>query len=410
MRSDQLEIRTYRSVDELQTITGAWKKLLADYPLATTFSTPEWLISWWRNFGRNQELLVAGFFADSRLVALAPLSLTRFRLAKIFSFQLLQLMGDGSKDSDNLDLPVRPGFEERFAGSLLQFLESECSSWDLAQLNTLPPESPGANAFRQALANKRWVVIQHQTPASAIPLPETWDEYLQLLSVKERGKITYYSKRLEKKYQVRFYKCESDSDLPLCLEALFNLHQRRWRSAGQPGTFESAERRQFYLDLGRMLLAENLLEFWLIDVNGVPAAAQFGFRFGTTVAQLQEGYDREYSTDSVGYVLRARVIRELIAQGVRTYDFLGGEPGYKAKWGAQTGHYLNLSFAKPSSAGAAFFQAQHFAGQSKSWLRHNLPVPVWGLLHRINVAIKRTGTPTGPTIDATGEEKVQDPR
>jgi hypothetical protein len=28
-------------------------------------------------------------------------------------------MGDGSKDSDNLDLPVKPGFEEQFAASLL---------------------------------------------------------------------------------------------------------------------------------------------------------------------------------------------------------------------------------------------------------------------------------------------------
>jgi len=128
--------------------------------------------------------------------------------------------------------------------------------------------------------------------------------------------------------------------MPACLEALFSLHRKRWQSAGQreassqpPGAVLSRH--------GGLLLARGLLEFWLLDLNGRPAAAQFGFRFGNTVSQLQEGFDREYSTDSVGYVLRARAIKDLIAQGVRSYDFLGGQPGYKEKWGAQVEHYLD---------------------------------------------------------------------
>ena len=407
MSDNRLEIRTYRSLDELQTISASWEDLLANYPLATTFSTPEWLMSWWRNFGKTQELRVAGFFADSRLIALAPFSLTPHRVAHTISLRRLRLMGDGSKDSDNLDLPVRQGFEDRFAQSLLDFLESERNSWDFCELNTLPPQSPGANALRQLLARKKWVAIEKQTPSSAIALPATWEEYLQVLSAKERGKIAYYNKRLERKYQARFYKCASDSELPRCLEALFNLHQKRWHSTGQPGSFESAARRQFYLDIGRLLLPQGLLEFWLLELNGKPAAAQFGFRFGNTVSQLQEGYDREYSTDSVGYLLRARVLQELIAQGVRTYDFLGGEPGYKAKWGAQIGHYLDLSFARPSSLGAAYLQAQHYGERSKSWLRRNLPGTAWELLHKINVSLKRTRRQTDPASNAPEEERVQ---
>ena len=147
MGDNRLEIRTYRSLDELQTIVAGWNELLANYPLATTFSTPEWLISWWRSFGKDQKLLVAGFFAESRLVALAPFSLTRIRIAKTISLRHLRLMGDGSNDSDNLDLPVRPGFEDRFASSLLHFLQSERNSWDLGQLNTLPPQLAGGERF-----------------------------------------------------------------------------------------------------------------------------------------------------------------------------------------------------------------------------------------------------------------------
>jgi len=56
-----------------------------------------------------------------------------------------------------------------------------------------------AKALLQFFAKKKWVVIERQRPASAIPLPATWEEYLEFLSAKERGKIAYYSKRLEKK-------------------------------------------------------------------------------------------------------------------------------------------------------------------------------------------------------------------
>lgn len=396
MSADSLEIRTYHSVDELETLRANWNDLLESYPLATTFSTLEWLIPWWRSYGTDQQLLVAGFFdKDSRLVGLAPLSLTRLRVGPAVSLRLLRLMGDGSHDSDNLDLPVRPGFEDRFSASLLHYLKNQRTLWDFCELNTMPPQSPGANAFRQLLEKEKWIVMQNDRPASAIALPATWEGYLQRLSAKERGKITYYGKRLEKKYQTRFYKCESEAQLPGCLETLFHLHQSRWQSTGQPGRFGSPARRQFYFDLGRILLAQGLLEFWFVEVNGQPAAAQFGFRFRNMVAQLQEGYDRKYSTDSVGYVLRARVLQELIAQGVRTYDFLGGADESKLRWGAEPGHYLDLRFARPFSAGAAYLRTQQYAAESKSWLRRNLPETVWQVLHKANVGIRGLGKKAG---------------
>ena len=411
MSADSLEIRIYRSLEELETLRANWNELLQSYPLATMFSTPEWLTSWWRSFGKDQQLLVAGFFdAGSRLVGLAPLSLVQVRVAPGVLLRLLRLMGDGSHDSDNLDLPVRPGFENQFGESLLHFLMSQRNVWDYCELNTLPPQSPGANAMRQQLLEKKWVVTANSSPASAVTLPPTWEEYLSRLSAKERGKIAYYGKRLEKKYQTRFYKCETEAELPGCLEALFRLHQDRWRSAGQPGSFGSPARRQFYFDLSRQLLAQGLLEFRMLAVDGQPVAAQFGFRYGNTVSQLQEGYDRKYSSDSVGYMLRARSIRELIAQGVRTYDFLGGESRYKAKWGAEPRNYLDLRFARPFSAGAAYLRTQAYAARTKSWLRRNLPEPVWKMLHKMNVGIRARGEATVSTTTKTtaAEESGQD--
>jgi CelD/BcsL family acetyltransferase involved in cellulose biosynthesis len=402
MNADGLQVRTYRSIEELQAIAPMWNDLLAEYPLATNFSTLEWLIPWWRAFGANQKLLVGGFFADTRLIGLAPLAISAFPIGKMFSLRVLRLMGDGSQDSDNLDLPVKRGYADTFAASLLHFLENERRSWDFCALNTLPPSSPGANALRKLIDQKKWVVNESRTPTSAIPLPATWEDYLKQLSSKERGKVGLRARRLEKKYKIRIRKCEHEVEIDLLLQALYELHGRHWQARGVPGTLHSPARRQFYGELARLLLQRRQLELWVLELDGRIAAAQFGLRYGTTLFSLQEGFDPEFASDSVGYVLRSQVLKEVIGDGIRSYDFLGGADESKLRWGAEIGHYLNLSFAPPLSRGAAYLRTRDSAGKSKAWLRSNLPAAAWKALHRINVGLK--GSAKGNRSTTTREE------
>ena len=408
MTTNRLETRTYRRLAELEAIAPSWQELVADYPLATTFATPEWLMPWWRSFGKDQELLVAGFFADSRLVGLAPFSISRLRFAKTVPLRRLRLMGDGSKDSDNLDLPVKPGFESLFAGSLLNFLEAEQHSWDFGELDTMPPQSPAANELRHLFQQKNWVALEKQRPGSAIALPATWEEYLRRLSAKERGKIGLRTRRLEKKYAVRIRKCAEEGELNALLQALYDLHGKHWQLRGLPGTLHSPARRQFYGELARLLAERRELELWVLELEGNVVAAQFGLRHGSTVFSLQEGFDPDYAADSVGYVLRSQVLKQLITDGIRRYDFLGGADESKLRWGAEAEHYLDLSFARPYSLGAAYLQAQNYAERGKSWLRRNLPETAWKTLHQINVRIGRTSGKQDPTGKAATEDLMGD--
>lgn len=386
-----MEIRAYQSFEELQTLKAPWEDLLRSYPIATTFSTPEWLISWWQTLGKAQRLLVLGFFDQpSRLSALAPLTITTMRVGSAAPLVLLRLLGDGTYDSDNLDLPVRPGFEHEFATDFLNYLDSQRRRWDLCDLRTLPAESPGVDAVLRLLQKNKWTSAVNERPASAIPLPDTWDEYLARLSSEDRKNLTRYARRLEKRYAVNMYRCTSEEQLQPCLEALFRLHQARWTAAGEPGSFGSRERRDFYSELSRMLLQRDLLDMWVLALDGEIASVQFAFRHGRTVFQLQEGNDPERASDRVGFVLRGHVIRELIDQGIRTYDFLGGPLGYKERWGAEVRHYVDLTFARPFSLGSAYLQGHTLAHAGKEWLRRTLPNNAWQTLHNLNLRYRRS--------------------
>jgi CelD/BcsL family acetyltransferase involved in cellulose biosynthesis len=387
------QMRTYRSLDDLESLRPAWEKLLTEFSGATTFSTWEWLAPWWRAFGKGRELLVLAFFDESAsLVGLAPLAISRRRVAPLLELRVLSLWGDGTQDSDNLDFPVRAGCEDAVAAALLDYLKKESRLWDFCEFNTMPPDSPVARCLAKRLGDRGWTAYDEQIVCLAISLPETWEAYLGQLSSKERGKIAYYQNRLQRKYRMRLRKCERGADLRLCLEALFNLHQKRWLSAGRPGSFARTARRDFYCEMAHLLLNRGWLEFWLLELNGEPAAAQFGFRYGRTVFQLQEGFDPAYSADSVGFVLRAQVVREFIAAGVRRYDFLAGEDSAKLRWAAQPGHYIGLQFAPPLTRGSLCLRLIHGAGKHKEKLRAYVPRNAWRALHAAKQKFRGAGS------------------
>src|SRR5215469_1274348 len=144
--AETLTVRVYRTLEELTTIRSEWEQLLAAYPLASTFSTWEWLSCWWRHFARHRKLLVIGVFDSTKmLIGLAPFAISRENYGGVRMLRVLRLMGDGSFDSDNLDMPVLPGFESLFADSVLRQLKIIGAEWDVCELNTLPPSSPAAS-------------------------------------------------------------------------------------------------------------------------------------------------------------------------------------------------------------------------------------------------------------------------
>jgi CelD/BcsL family acetyltransferase involved in cellulose biosynthesis len=374
--AESLWIEPYETLESTEKLRGEWEALLEHFPHGSTFSTWEWLASWWRAYARNDRLLVLAL-RDSAcsLMGLAPLGLTAQRVAGA-TLRSLRLMGDGSHDSDNLDLPVRSGYETGFSRRLLDWLQQHSREWDICQLRTLPARSPMGHQLLNDLKVRGWGVHASTHPQSVVELPQNWEAYLKGLSSKERGKIGLRARRLEKKYRVRIRKCQERAELESALETLFELHGSHWQLRGLPGSFQVPERRRFYRELAPLLLSRQRLEFWLLELDEKIVAAQFALRHGETVYSLQEGFDPEYSSDSVGYVLRGHVLRNLIDRGIRRYDFLGGAGESKTRWGAEVRSYLDIEFAKPHSKGAFFLSLKHHGAGLKTWLRTNLPHPL----------------------------------
>lgn len=380
--SAALSVRVIESAAGLEGVRADWNRLLQQAPTASIFSTPEWLLPWLAAYGEGRKPWVITFHEGSgAMIALAPMALTT-RPAAMRRFCVLQLLGDGSGDSDNLDILAVPGREREVASALLDFLATGQRRWDIASFDTMPADSPTGCALMLELQRRRWGQFVARGTCCAVPLPPTWELYLRQVSPKEREKIRYLSRRLEKKYRVRYSRCSDPDEVEPLLQQLFDLHARRWQQNGQAGSFVLPERRAFYRLLSSVLLNRNWLEFWTLKLDDTPVAAIYGFTYGGCCYSLQEGFDPAFNSDSVGYVLRAHVLHHLIESGIQKYDFLGGVTDSKLRWGAIPGEYLFLTFARPLTFGAACIRTLLAARGIQEYLRSHAPTALFDALRR----------------------------
>ncbi len=388
-----LKVQLCASWAELETFAARWERLLASSPRASTFVTREWLGAWWTAFAPGRRL-VALLFLDpaGELLGLALLYQDVLEGPLGLGLDRLRFVGDGSNDSDGLDFVVRPGNERSCTDAFLSWFERQ-SGAEVCELNTFESDSPTAGWLMRGLKERGWANDVFTHPRLVIPLPASWEDYLARLSRDERWRIASHRRKLEKKYRVRIRRCTDETDLPRDLDTLFRLHQKRWEQRGEPGTFASEARRQFYGDVGRRFLARHWLEFWLLEVDDQPLAAQFCFRYGDTLHLLQEGFDPDYAKDRLGSVLRAHVLRQAISEGTRRYDFLGGSADGKMRWDPETWEYLDLHFARPASRGGLYLDLRRAARAAREWLRAHLPPSLFATLRLAQRPARTSSTP-----------------
>jgi len=399
-----VQTSTYFSWSAMGEIMSAWEQILQQNPTLSIFSTPEWLRAWWEAFGSNRRLIVL-VFSDSngRVIGLAPMYSEITKHTLFGHIRELRLVGDGSGDSDNLDLILRSGEEKRCVAAFLGWIARNRNA-GICALNTLPANSLAAKELQFQLEAEKWSVRHTTTANSVVPLPVASESYLESLPPKFRRQIARCRRRAESLYQVRLRRCESESEIPLVLDALYCLHQKRWNSVREPGSFLSTERRDLYARMAKAFFDRGWLELWSLELNGRAVAVQMNFRYRDCIYALQEGFDTDFADLRVGFILRAATLENFISRGATAYDFLGGFNAQKQRWGAQPGAYSNLQFATPRSMAAYCLAFEKTAADAKEWLRGHLPPAGWNVLHRLNLSIGhadsgRTAGTAAPSVD-----------
>lgn len=274
-----------------------------------------------------------------------PLSLPRARL-----------MVDGTFDADYLDPLVASGREREAVRAALELLRREGSTQALV-LSCVPAESPALVAWRAAASERRLPLRERPEPCAAAPVAPTYDEHVATLPKRMRSKVRQARRRAEEAGAVARW-CDDAAALNAHLDALFELHARRWSAAGEEGSFADERRRRFYRELCPALLADGHLRLARLDQDGEPVSVQMGALIDGTYYQLQEGNHPDVDAYRPGVALRAWALEAMIGEGLARYDFMGGESRHKQDWGAQPRDARNLALALPRWRGRIAYGAR----------------------------------------------------
>jgi len=377
-----IKISILSEEEGLESLRTEWNCLLQQSASDTIFLTWEWASAWWRSYRDGKELWLLRVEDNGELLALVPLY--RKSVHKIFHYQGLYFIGDGSGDADYLDIIIRSGREELVVRSLVQFLIKHQDQWDLLFLNEVPETSLGGKLLQQALREVGCYWQQTEVPSTYVTLPTSWAEYLKYLKPRMRTKVRSLMGQLEQSFLVRFDYCRRVEDLAPRLASLFDLHGRRWRTKGEAGVFISPEKRKFYLEMSELFLTRGWLRLYSLAADNHYIAHQYCFEYRNTIFLLQEGFDPEWEQYGVGNVLRAYVFRDCIERQIAVYDFLGGVTPHKLSWGGVVKKSLRNVIGLPTIKNRIFFEIPKAVALGKERLKTILPEPMLMWVRALN--------------------------
>jgi CelD/BcsL family acetyltransferase involved in cellulose biosynthesis len=306
-RNDDIRVEP---IGSLEVLRDEWKE--AAEASGNVFSSWEWASTWWQHFGGGRRLLLfACRTADSRLAAVLPLYLWSTRPVRVARF-----LGHGP--ADQLGPVCAAADRERAARALVGACGEAGVDLLLAEL------LPGGVDWTSALG----ATLLHREASPTLSLAGGWNAYLAGRSANFRQQVRGRERRLAHSHELRFRLAADPTHLQSDLDILFSLHAARWGRRGSGFVRWEAFHRVF----AAIALERGWLRLWFLELDGRPAAAWYGFRFGKVESYYQAGRDPGRSDQSVGFVLLAHSIREAAGDGMREYRFLRGAERFKFRF------------------------------------------------------------------------------
>ncbi len=341
----------------LERLRPDWEDLLARSASAEPMLSPDWLGAWWQVYRGPRQLRVGAFYDGHRLVGLAPLCRRRFWYRPGIPFRRLEFLGSDVDEGDGvgseyLNVVARSGSEEVVARAFVQAVAAGAfGPWDEVVLSAMDGLGPMPDLLTSAFHRSGLpATCVTTTEAPYIPLPATWNLYVQGLPKKKRYGIV----RALRDFEVwnggppQVEGVTSPAELAKGKRILERLHNERWDAAGQRGAFRAGRFAAFHdLLLPRLLAGGQLELLWLV-VGGEPVAALYNIVANNKVYFYQCGRKLDVPAGQrPGIVLLALAVQHAIAASRREFDFLGGSAQYKTQFALATRPLVEVRAARP---------------------------------------------------------------
>jgi CelD/BcsL family acetyltransferase involved in cellulose biosynthesis len=377
-----MHVERIHTAPQLASLAVDWNTLADSMP----FRTWDWLGTWWKYYGSgshrdlltSRQLFVLAVYDDAeadapagsrKLIGIAPWRLDH----NAIQGSVIRWIGEGEVCTDHLSLVCRPINASRVASAVAQALTSEFTDWDRLDLDNVDADDTTIAQLMTALTEDACQVQQHASHSYwVLDLPSTWDDYLASISKSHRKQLRQLERRVLESDRATWHRVESKSDLDRAWEVLVDLHQRRRQSLGEPGCFASQAFHDFHREVVDLLIDRSALRMSWMELDGIPAAAEYHLAGSDTTYAYQGGVDPQRLEDEPGRLSTILCLRHAIEEGHRQIDFLRGDEPYKAHWRATPRQTLNYRVIPNRPIARLRGQVLAAADTLADWARNSL--------------------------------------
>lgn len=370
---------------DFDALASEWDGLLEQSDQRVFFLRWAWNRLWWRLLRPRDSQLFIVTCRDEQgaLVGLAPFYLRQLRTAGIPHLRELLFLGSGiyAQTSEYLDIVARRGYERVVADAIVECLERS-NDWDRLRLEEVSASSVMLALLQGALGEDAQAEVCNRS--YYVDTTVDWETFITGLSNSARSNALRRTRRLLESHNCRLKRVESGAELESAMDALVRLHQARWQSKGEPGTFALPNVEEFLKQAMRISLGEQRLGLTTLAVDGAIAAVRLDFLDNHIAHAFQAGFDPAYANRSLGSVMNALCIRAYIEdERVFEYDLMGGSAAYKESWTNEYKDSIRLTLDRPGVRSKAFRSIEMAKGMGRSLLRATVPEPIRLAGHRL---------------------------
>ncbi|MBN1908847.1 MAG: GNAT family N-acetyltransferase [Pirellulales bacterium] len=329
-------VRQINSLAELESYRLLWNALLPRTRGATFFHSYDWLATFWRHFGEEQQLRVLIVYEGDEPIGIVPLVVktedTRAGKVRVLTYPL--------HDWGSFYGPIgsQPTLTLRAA---MRYLRQTKQDWDMLDLRWVDQSRVDHGRTKAGMQSAGFVPVEQAWNESAvIDMEGTWKDYWMSRTPKWRKNVCRNTRRLGERGRVSFlrYRPEGaaygDGDPRWDLyDACVELARQSWQGSAQDGTTLCHEGvAPFLRDVHAAAARTGALDLCLLLVDGKPVAFIYCYYYQGRIYGLRMGFDPAWAEVGPGTVLLGKMIEDSYARGDEHLDLGVGYMACKEKW------------------------------------------------------------------------------
>ncbi|EMI20183.1 cellulose biosynthesis protein celD [Rhodopirellula maiorica SM1] len=360
-------VECLRSVSTLFGSPEEWNSLSGGVPFRQT----SWLQPWWDQFGGQLEAYVlVARDAEEQICGILPLC------RSFDSPRTLRFIGDNNACTDFASILLDPqdANAESIVDAMVQFLcehtATDSEGWDFLELDGVSAGDPVMRCFSASLA-KAGVIVHAQSRMSTwlLQAAESWEQQLSRHSKRTRKKTRGFLESVDKTPGMERVIANSTEQVDEFMDAIIELHQRRWNAVGEPGTYADKQLRDFVTQMAHEMFRNDRLYLPVLRLDGRIIGGELGILSDDLLYIYSSGFDLDAANLEPGRILAVNTLKYVHDQGLRGIEYMRGDEPYKARSGAEPTPLLQLRVVAPRWWAKVCHSAWSAQFELKQWAR-----------------------------------------